>query len=65
MGLAANAPQTNATVLFKDRLLTDGQETPSNQEFFSTKKALIHKSSQDRVGNNPDQLGLVWVIVAK
>jgi iron(III) transport system substrate-binding protein len=38
IGLAANAPHPNATILFMDWLLSDGQEILSNHEFFSTNK---------------------------
>ncbi|MDB5544906.1 MAG: Iron(III) transport system substrate-binding protein [Hyphomicrobiales bacterium] len=38
IGLAANSPHPNATILFMDWLLSDGQEILSNHEFFSTNK---------------------------
>jgi iron(III) transport system substrate-binding protein len=38
IGLASNSPHPNASVLFMDWLLTDGQEILANNEYFSTSK---------------------------
>lgn len=38
IGLASNAPHPNATILFMDWLLSDGQKILASHEFFSTNK---------------------------
>lgn len=55
IGLASQSPHPNATVLFMDWLLTDGQDILSNHEFFSTNK---------RFSSTPPDMKIIYVNAA-